>query len=183
MKELYSNGFASSIAQAIEEMKAEQGDGFSLDRIDLAELERRSGVSRGKLRRLKRNGFQNLPRSSKGRKHAATKLSGYTGIIDSLLRQGTKNSSVISCLRGKKMDFLLQEVFARLILHNYASLIARKIPVPQEKQINFSTAILVCKQFLKGKIRPAQIFEILSKHLSQLGRGDNIGVIKTLFPL
>ena len=31
MKELYSNGFASSIAQAIEEMKAEQGDGFSLD--------------------------------------------------------------------------------------------------------------------------------------------------------
>ena len=69
MKELYSNGFASSIAQAIEEMKADQGDGFSLDRINLAELERRSGVSRGKLRRLKRNGFQDLPRSSKGRKH------------------------------------------------------------------------------------------------------------------
>ena len=95
MKELYSNGFASSIAQAIEEMKAEQGDGFSLDRINLAELERRSGVSRRKLRRLKRNGFQDLPRSSKGRKHAATKLSGYTGIIGSLLRQGIKNSSVI----------------------------------------------------------------------------------------
>lgn len=95
MKELYSNGFASSIAQAIEEMKAEQGDGFSLDRINLAELERRSGVSRGKLRRLKRNGFQDLPRRSKGRKHAAAKPSGYTGIIDSLLRQGIKNSSVI----------------------------------------------------------------------------------------
>ena len=45
MKELYSNGCASSIAQDIEEMKAEQGDGFSLDRINLAELERRSGVS------------------------------------------------------------------------------------------------------------------------------------------
>ena len=95
MKELYSNGFALSIAQAIEEMKAEQGDSFSLDRINLAELERRSGVSRGKLRRLKRNGFQDLPRSTKGRKHANTKLSGYTGIIDSLLQQGVKNSSVI----------------------------------------------------------------------------------------
>ena len=82
MKELYSNGFASSIAQAIEEMKAEQGDGLSLDRSNLAELERRSGVSRGKLRRLKRNGFQDLPRSSKGRKRAATQLSGYTGNID-----------------------------------------------------------------------------------------------------
>ena len=59
----------------------------------------------------------------------------------------------LSCLHGKKTDFLLQEVFVRLILYNYASLIARKIPVPQEKQINFSVAILVCKQFLKGKIR------------------------------
>ena len=60
MKELYSNGFASSIAQAIEEMNAEPGDGFSLDRINLAELERRSGVSQGKLRRIKRNGFQDM---------------------------------------------------------------------------------------------------------------------------
>ena len=46
---------------------------------------------------------------------------------------------------------------------NNASLIARKIPVPQEKQINFSVAILVCKQLLKGEIRPAQIFGILSR--------------------
>ena len=77
----------------------------------------------------------------------------------------------LSCLHGKKTDFLLQEVFARLILYNYASLIARKIPVPQEKQINFSVAILVCKQFLKGKIRSAQIFEILSMHLSPIRPG------------
>ena len=77
----------------------------------------------------------------------------------------------LSCLHGKKTDFLLQEVFARLILYNYASLIARKIPVPQEKQINFSVAILVCKQFLKRKIRPAQIFGILSKHLSPIRPG------------
>ena len=78
---------------------------------------------------------------------------------------------LISCLHGKKTDFLLQEVFARLILYNYASLIARKIPVPQEKQINFSVAILVCKQFLKGKITPAQIFGKLSKHLSPIRPG------------
>lgn len=65
MKELYSNGLALNIAQTIEEMKAEQGDSFSLDRINLAELERRSGVSCGKLRRLKRNGFQDLPAARK----------------------------------------------------------------------------------------------------------------------
>lgn len=36
-----------------------------------------------------------LPRSTKGRKHAVTKLTGYTGLLDSLLRHGIKNSSVI----------------------------------------------------------------------------------------
>ena len=66
MKEFVSNGFANSIAQAIEEMKAEKGDFFSLESIKLAELERRTSVSRGKLRRLKRNGFQALPHSQAG---------------------------------------------------------------------------------------------------------------------
>ena len=74
MKEFMSNGFADSIAQAIEEMKAEQGDSFSLESINLAELERRTGVSRGKLRRLKRNGFQDLPRVTKGGKHNEQKV-------------------------------------------------------------------------------------------------------------
>ena len=77
MKEQNGNGFAPSIAQAIEEMKAFQGDSFSLERINLAELERRTGVSRSRLRRLKKN----------------SKLSGYTGLLDSLMRQGVKNSS------------------------------------------------------------------------------------------
>ena len=95
MKGIQSNGFLPIIAQAIAEMEELHGEFAGINEINLAELERRSGVSRGKLRRLKRNGFQDLPRSSKGRKHAATKLSGYTGIIDSLLRQGIKNSSVI----------------------------------------------------------------------------------------
>ena len=44
-------------------------------------------------------------------------------------------------------------------------------PHPQGKQINFSVAILACKQFLKGKIRSAQIFEILSMHLSPIRTG------------
>ncbi len=48
-----------------------------------------------KLQRLKRNGFRDLPRSTKGRKHTATKLSGYTGLLHSLLRQGVKNSFVV----------------------------------------------------------------------------------------
>ena len=46
MKENMSNGSANSITQAIAEMKAEQRESFSLEKINLAELERRSGISR-----------------------------------------------------------------------------------------------------------------------------------------
>ena len=44
-------------------MEAEQGNNFSLEHINLAELERRAGVSRAKLRKLKRSGFQLVPHS------------------------------------------------------------------------------------------------------------------------
>ena len=95
MKALYGNGYVPSIAQAIEEMKAEQGESFSPERINLAELERRTGISRGKLRRLKQNGFRGIPKGSDSGKHKFTKLTGYTGIIDTLLKQGVSNSTVI----------------------------------------------------------------------------------------
>ena len=94
MKETSSNGLAPIIAQAIEEMKAEQGKNFSLEKINLAELERRTGITRAKLRRLKKNGFVDKPHALNGRRRSDTLLSGYTGIIDALLRQGIKNSSV-----------------------------------------------------------------------------------------
>ena len=45
------------VLQAIEEMKFELGEHFSLEKLNLAELGRRTGISRMKLRRLKKNGF------------------------------------------------------------------------------------------------------------------------------
>ena len=52
MKETSSNSLAPIIAQVIEEMKAEQGKNFSLEQINLAELGRRTGLSRAKLSHL-----------------------------------------------------------------------------------------------------------------------------------
>lgn len=94
MKELKSNGFHDIIAQAIEEMKLEQGENFSLDRINLAELGRRTGISRAKLRRLKQNGFAEAPHALQGRKSKQTILTGYTAILDDMLRRGVTNSAV-----------------------------------------------------------------------------------------
>ena len=82
------------IAQAIDEMKELQGDSFSLENINLAELERRTGISRARLRKLKKDGFVIKPHGRTGKKNAVTVLSGYTSILDNLLKAGVTNSSV-----------------------------------------------------------------------------------------
>ena len=87
MKESKSNGLESIITQAIEEMKSEQGNNFSLERINLAELERRTGISRAKLRRLKSTGFVFRAHALEGRKAPQTILTSYTAILDALLKK------------------------------------------------------------------------------------------------
>lgn len=49
------------IAQAIEEMEVETGFSIPLENINLAELERRTGLSRSKLRTLQAKGFKEQP--------------------------------------------------------------------------------------------------------------------------
>ncbi len=55
MKDTKSNlNDETRITDALDEIRREAGENFSLERVNLAELERRTGVSRAKLRRLKR---------------------------------------------------------------------------------------------------------------------------------
>ncbi|MBD9195513.1 MAG: DUF4340 domain-containing protein, partial [Clostridiales bacterium] len=61
MKGIQSNGFLPIIAQAIAEMEELHGEFASINEINLAELGRRTGISRAKLRRLKANGFCETP--------------------------------------------------------------------------------------------------------------------------
>ena len=88
------NDFKENISQAIDEMKKEQGDSFDLSKINLAELERRTGISRSKLRRLKRNGFVFKSHGNAGHKPARTVLTGFEEYIDELLAHGVSNSNV-----------------------------------------------------------------------------------------
>ena len=94
MKDNMDNGLDPIIAQAIAEMKAEAGNNFQLEKINLAELGRRTGISRAKLRRLKENGFKNKPHGLSGRKAPVTLLSGYSSMLDAMLKAGIDNSSV-----------------------------------------------------------------------------------------
>lgn len=95
MNEQERNDLQLTISHAIQEMKNEAGDTFDIEKINLAELERRTGISRKRLRKLKKDGFVVKPHGNAGTKKANSVLTGFTDKIDDLLRKGVDNSAVV----------------------------------------------------------------------------------------
>lgn len=132
MKEIKSNGLEDIISQAIEEMKSEQGNNFSLEKINLAELERRTGVSRAKLRRLKANHFNQKPHGLVGQKQKSTVLSGYSAYLDKLLCQGITNSVVcLKRLQAIGFEGSLSTVKRYIKAHKHLVPAKRQLVAPQ----------------------------------------------------
>jgi hypothetical protein len=67
MIEITSGDSFDIVSRALEDMKAEQGEKFNLENVNLAELKRRTGLSRGKLRKMKRDGFKKKQHGSAGK--------------------------------------------------------------------------------------------------------------------
>lgn len=89
------NDLQEILAQALDDLKKESGEKFDINKINLAELERRTGISRGRLRTLKANGFVVKPHGLTGKPSNNRKMiEGYTGIINNLLVKGITNASV-----------------------------------------------------------------------------------------
>lgn len=95
MNEHERNDLQLNISHALQDMKAEAGDSFDLEKVNLAELERRTGISRKRIRKIKDDGFIVKPHALTGTSKGTTVLSGFTGIIDQLLCKGVTNSSTI----------------------------------------------------------------------------------------
>ena len=89
------NDLQITISHALHDMKAEVGESFDISKVNLAELERRTGITRKRLRKLKEDGFVVKPHGLSGTKKAKTVLTGFTGIVDEHLKKGVTNSSVI----------------------------------------------------------------------------------------
>ena len=88
------NDLQDILSQALEQIKIEQAEKFDLQKVNLADLERRTGITRAKLRRYKADGFIIKPHGNTGRKAATTVLTGFTGVIDELLRKNVTNAVV-----------------------------------------------------------------------------------------
>ncbi|MGL4992195.1 MAG: transposase [Sarcina sp.] len=61
-------------------------------------------------------------------------------------------------LHSKKRDFIIQEIYAKLTMYNFCSMIISNIIVSKketiyEHQVNFTMAMHISKEFLKSKIK------------------------------
>ena len=73
-------------------MKEESGEKFNINKVNLAELERRTGISRRKLRRLKVNKFVVKPHGLSGRTSNNNVTEAFSGVLDDLLSKGVTNA-------------------------------------------------------------------------------------------
>lgn len=94
MEKILCNSLDNIVSQALEEMKETQGQNFQLEKVNLAELQRKTGISRSKLRTWKKNGFAFKPHGLCGHRSSRFLLSRYYAVLNVLLAKGISNSSV-----------------------------------------------------------------------------------------
>lgn len=131
-RDIASNDLQKILTQALDEMKAEQGESFDLAKVNLAELERRTGITRSRLRRYKEDGFIIKPHGRTGFKAEVTVLTGYTGVIDDMLRNNITNA-VVCYERIVEMGYSGGQTQVRVYIENHKDLIPpkRQLVAPQ----------------------------------------------------
>ena len=82
-------------------------------------------------------------------------------------------------LHAKKVEFILQEIFAKLTMYNFCELITQSVVVQQKQKkyaykVNFSDAVHVCFEFFLRNVPPPIVEAMLMKYISPIrpGRKD-----------
>ena len=74
---------------------------------------------------------------------------------------------------AKKVEYIYQEVFARLIMYNFAELITSPVVIQKADakyayKANFSVAVHVCRQFFLGNVSPPDVEALIRRHVSPI---------------
>ena len=77
---------------------------------------------------------------------------------------------------AKKVEYIYQEIFARLIMYNFSEMITShiiisKIDLRYAYKANFSVAVHLCRQFFLGNVSPPNLEAIILRHLSPIRPG------------
>lgn len=126
------NDLQEIIDKALEEMRAEAGGCLELDKVNLAEFCRRTGLTRSKARTLEKKGFRAGPHGRCGMRAGVTVMTGHTDVADDLLRRGVRNSSVIfDRLKEDGYGGGISTVKDYIKAHSYLIPARRKVVEPQ----------------------------------------------------
>ena len=73
-------------------------------------------------------------------------------------------------LHAKKVEFILQEVFAKLTMYNFCELITQSVVIQQKQKkytykVNFSDSVHVCFEFFRKNVPPPVVEAMLLNYI------------------
>jgi len=92
-----------------------------------------------------------------------------------------KYSVGLTSFHAKKREYIVQEVFARIIMYNFAEMITSHVVISQTNtkhtyQVNFTVAIHICRNFLRlwSNVPPTDVEALIRKNILPIrpGRKD-----------
>lgn len=97
--------------------------------------------------------------------------------IETSFRQ-LKQTVGLRMFQAKKVEHIIQEIFARLIMYNFTELITSYVVIRNADrkyayQANFSAAVHICRQFIRGDVSPPQAEALILKFLTPIRPGRN----------
>ena len=77
---------------------------------------------------------------------------------------------------AKKVEYIYQEVFARLIMYNFTELVTSHVIIQKNHakyayKANFAVAVHVCRQFFLGNVSPPDVEALILRHVSPIRPG------------
>lgn len=74
---------------------------------------------------------------------------------------------------SKKVEFIIQEIFAKLIMYNYSELIVTNITIQNKERtysyrVNFTVAAHICKKYFMNNVSPLEVEALISRYITPI---------------
>ena len=95
--------------------------------------------------------------------------------IETSFRQ-LKYTIGLSLFQSKKVEYITQEIFARLTMYNFCELITSHVVIQNKRRkyvykTNFTAAVHICRQFLRGTVPPPKVEDLIKVHIVPIRPG------------
>ncbi len=95
--------------------------------------------------------------------------------IETSFRQ-LKYTVGLSLFQSKKVEYITQEIFARLTMYNFCELITSHVVIQKKRrkyvyQTNFTAAVHICRQFLRGDVSPPKVEALIESYIVPIRPG------------